>query len=110
MARVQTLDERKRARVEELRAGFALLRGQLAEYGRAHGGRFWCYGSAVTDRLRFDSDIDTLVDFDAANTTAALGFAESAYAGLGLKIDIQPKAWCSGPFLDRIVAHAVILP
>lgn len=110
MARVQTLDQRKRARVEEIRAGFARLREQLAEYGRSHGGQFWCYGSAVTDRLRFDSDIDILVDFDAANTAAALDFAESACARLGLKFDIQPKAWCSGAFLDRIAAHAVILP
>jgi predicted nucleotidyltransferase len=64
----------------------------------------------VTDRLRFDSDIDILVDFDAANTAAALDFAESACARLGLKFDIQPKAWRSVAILERIAAHTLILP
>jgi predicted nucleotidyltransferase len=110
MATVQTLDERKRARVEEIRAGFVRLREELAEYGRSHGGRFWVYGSAVAGRLRFDSDIDILVDFDDANTVAALDFVEGACARLGLKCDVQPKAWCSRAFLDRIAANAVVLP
>jgi predicted nucleotidyltransferase len=110
MMRVQTLDERKRVRVEEIRAGFARLREKLAEYGRAHGGRFWLYGSAVTDRLRFDSDIDILVDFDDAKRVAALDFVEDACARLNLKGDINPKAWFSQVFLARIAASALILP
>ena len=64
MTLVQTLAERKRARVEEIRAGIDVLRKKLTEYGRAHGGKFIMFGSAVNGGLHFDSDVDILVDFD----------------------------------------------
>jgi hypothetical protein len=51
MTRVQTLEERKRARVEEIRAGLDVLRIKLTEYGRAHGGKFMMFGSAVNGCL-----------------------------------------------------------
>jgi predicted nucleotidyltransferase len=110
MAGVQTLEERKLARVEEIRKGFARLCEELAEYGRTQGGRFWVYGSAATGRVRFDSDIDILVDFDDANAAAALEFVESACARLGLRFDAQPKVWCSPAFINRIASKALILP
>src|SRR5271156_2927219 len=53
MTLVQTLAERKRARVEEIRAGLDALRKKLTEYGRAHGGKFMMFGSAVTGRLHY---------------------------------------------------------
>jgi len=110
MTAVQTLDERKRARAEEIREGVGRLRDELAEYGRTHGGRFWLYGSAVTDRIRYDSDIDILVDFDPLRTAAAFDFLESACARLRLKLDAQPKAWCTAAFIDRISLKALVLP
>ena len=72
MATVLTLDDRKKARVEEIRAGFARLREALADYGRAHGGQFWVYGSAATGSFHFESDIDILVDFDEARVLRQL--------------------------------------
>jgi len=66
MTLVQTLAERKRARVEEIRAGLDVLRKKLTEYGRAHGGKFMMFGSAVNGGLHYDSDVDILVDFDAS--------------------------------------------
>jgi predicted nucleotidyltransferase len=110
MAAVQTLDERKRARAEEIREGVARLRDELAEYGRTHGGRFWLYGSAVTGRIRYDSDIDVLVDFDRSRMAAAFDFLETACARLRLKLDAQPKAWCTPAFIDRIAPKALVLP
>jgi len=107
---VQTLDQRKRARVEEIRAGFDRLRQRLAEYGHEHGGKFWVYGSAVTGLLHYDSDIDILVDFDRSQTPAAFDFLESACAELKLKLDAQPKAWCSPAFLERVSSKALVLP
>lgn len=110
MTTVVTLDEQKRARVEEIRTDFARLRAELADYGRTHGGKFWIYGSAVTDRLHYDSDIDVLVDFDRSQTPAAFDFLESACTRLKLKLDAQPKAWCSPAFIDRISSKALVLP
>src|SRR5215470_4399318 len=86
---VQTLDDRKKARAEEIRAGFSRLREELAAYGRDHGGKFWVFGSAATGRFHFDSDIDILVDFDDARLGRALDFVESACLRLRLKSDVQ---------------------
>jgi predicted nucleotidyltransferase len=110
MAAVLTLDERKRARAEEIREGLARLRDELAEYGRTHGGRFWIYGSAVTGRIHYDSDIDVLVDFDRSRMAAAFDFLETACTRLRLKLDAQPKAWCTPAFIDRIAPKALVLP
>jgi predicted nucleotidyltransferase len=107
---VQTLADRKQARVEEIRAGFARLCEDLAEFGLAHSGKFWIYGSATTRQFHFDSDIDIIVDFDDAHIGSALDFAEKACARLGLKSDVQPKAWCTDAFIERISPKALLLP
>ena len=110
MVEVQTLAQRKLARVEEIRAGVARLRAELAEYGRAHGGRFLIYGSAATGRLHYDSDVDLLVGFPAATASAAVDFVEEACARLKLKVDVQPKAWCKAAFLSRIAPQTQAIP
>jgi predicted nucleotidyltransferase len=110
MHSVVTIEERKRARVQQIRAGFARLCDALSDYGRAHGGRFWVYGSAAVDRFHYESDIDLLVDFPEPQTSAAITFVESTAAQLSLKADVQPKAWCTSEFVDRISKQARILP
>jgi predicted nucleotidyltransferase len=68
---VKTLAERKRAQVEAILAGIARLREDLKEYGRAHGGKFVLYGSAVSGRIHYDSDVDIIVDFEEDDLTAS---------------------------------------
>ena len=110
MTAVQTIDDRKKARVEEIRAGFSRLREELAAYGHDNSGKFWVFGSAATGRFHFDSDIDILVDFDDARLGRALDFVESTCFRLHLKLDVQPKAWCTAAFIDRIAQTALVLP
>ena len=110
MTRVQTLEERKRARVEEILAGLDVLRKKLTEYGRAHGGKFMMFGSAVNGRLHYDSDVDILVDFDDAGVGAALDFVERTCAALKLRADVQPKSWCKDDFIARIAPGSLVLP
>jgi predicted nucleotidyltransferase len=43
----------------------------LAEYGRAHDGKFVLYGSAVSGRIHYDSDVDIIVDFEEDDLTAS---------------------------------------
>jgi len=107
---VQTLAERKLARVEEIRAGVDRLRETLAEYGRAHGGKFLLYGSAARGRLHYDSDVDLLVDFAEPDVAAAIDFVESTCARLRLKVDVQPKSWCKQAFIDKIASTIVAIP
>ena len=109
MTLVQTLAERKRARVEEIRAGIDVLRKKLTEYGRAHGGKFMMFGSAVTGRLHYDSDVDILVDFDDVGVGAALDFVETECARLELIADVQPKAWCKKEFIARIAPGSLVI-
>ena len=110
MSSVQTLADRKRARVEEIRAGLDVLREALSEYGRSHGGRFMLFGSAVSGRLHYDSDVDILVDFADSCLGAALDFVETTCAELRLKADVQPKSWCKLEFLARIAPGALVIP
>src|SRR5271154_2552470 len=109
MTLAQTLAERKRARVEEIRAGIDVLRKKLTEYGRAHCGKFLMFGSAVNGGPHYDSDVDILVDFDEAGVGAALDFVETTCAALKLHADVQPKAWCKEEFIARIAPGSLVI-
>lgn len=106
---IVTLAERKKARVEQIRSNVEILRGELSEYAHRHGGRFWLYGSAASGQLRYDSDVDILVDFEPDALSAAVVFAEDACTHLGLKPDVKPKSWCTDAFIHRIAAKAQVL-
>jgi len=110
MDAVVTLRRRKSDRVDQIREALARLRDELAEYGRLHGGRFWIYGSAASGELHFESDIDVIADFDPETTSGAMAFLESRASDLRLRIDAQPKAWCTEEFLTRIARGALVLP
>jgi predicted nucleotidyltransferase len=102
--RVITLKERKETERARRMAAVAVLRVRLAEYGRAHGGRFLLYGSAARGTMRHDSDVDVLVDFPDATKTAAWDFAESLARELALKLDLNEAGACSAAFLAHIAA------
>jgi predicted nucleotidyltransferase len=106
---VVTLEERKKARVAALRSGVERLRVELTDYARRHSGRFWLYGSAASGELRYDSDVDLLVDFDEDRLSAAATFAEGACRRLGLRLNCMPRAWCTDEFIRRISFKATIL-
>src|SRR5579864_7528960 len=104
-----SMSERKAARVAEIRRALAVLRERLAEYARTHGGRFLLYGSAARGELRFDSDIDLLIDFPEDRLSDGWRFAEDACRELDLKADLCPLAWCRDEFVAHISKHAVVL-
>jgi predicted nucleotidyltransferase len=110
MKDVLTLRDRKKARVDEIRAAFAILRRELVDYARRHGGRFIVYGSAASGRFHFESDIDILVDFDDESLGPALDFVERECARLRLTADVQPKSWCTAEFVQRIAPNSLVLP
>lgn len=109
MDRIVTLGELKAAERSRRLAAVAVLRQELAEYGRSHGGNFVLFGSAARETMRHDSDVDILVDFPPDALDDAWVFAEDACWRLKLSPDIRPKAWCSQRFLNHIAADAVIL-
>lgn len=106
---IVTLAERKAARVARMRAALDELRRSLAEYARAQGGRFLIFGSAARGELRFDSDVDILVDFPGPAMSKAWSFAEGECARLDLLPDVLPLPWMTNAFIERASREAVVL-
>jgi len=104
-----TLAQRKARRVASLHEAVATLCDRLEHYARTHGGRFLLYGSAARGELRYDSDIDLLLDFPEDRLSEAWRHAESICHDLGLQPDLCPLAWCGAEFAARVRDHAVTL-
>jgi predicted nucleotidyltransferase len=100
--RIVTLSERKAAEAHRRTRAVADLRGVLAAYARAHGGRFLLFGSAARLAMRYHSDVDILVDFPDESLRDAWRFAERACWDRTLEPDIMPYAWCSEAFLQHV--------
>jgi hypothetical protein len=106
---VVTITERRAAEVARRRAALPGLGARLAEYARAHGGRYLLFGSAARDALRHDSDIDLLLDFPIEAQSEAWRFAEAACWALDLDPDIQPMPREGSAFLAHIQPQIVVL-
>ena len=102
MDRIITLPERKAAEAERRRRAVDDLRPALAAYAREHGGRFLLFGSAARGDMRYDSDVDILVDFPPDALDDAWNFAERACWDRRLEPDITSFSWCKGHFLERV--------
>ena len=102
MERIVTLRERKAKEAERRRLAVAELREVLAAYARAHGGRFLLFGSAARGEMRYNSDVDILVDFPGKALNEAWNFAERACWDRKLDPDIMPMSWCKATFLAHI--------
>jgi predicted nucleotidyltransferase len=101
MERIVTLAERKAAEAERRQSAVDEMRPVLAAYAREHGGRFLLFGSAARGQMRFDSDVDILVDFPPDALNDAWNFAERACWDRRLEPDITPFSWCKGRFRER---------
>jgi predicted nucleotidyltransferase len=102
MNRVITLSERKAAEAERRRRAVADLRSALAVYAREHGGRFLLFGSAARGDMRYNSDVDIVVDFPSDAQGAAWNFAERACWDRHLEPDVTARSWCKADFLAHI--------
>ena len=81
----------------------------LAAYAREHGGRYLLFGSAARGDMRYDSDVDILVDFPPDALDDAWNFAERACWDRKLEPDITPFAWCRGRFRERVTPELQVL-
>jgi predicted nucleotidyltransferase len=104
-----TLAQRKADRVASLHEAVVTMRGRLEHYARAHGGRFLLYGSAARGDMRYDSDVDLLLDFPEDRLAEAWRHAERVCRDLGLRPDLCPLVWCGTEFAARVRADAVVL-
>ena len=109
MDRIVTLAERKAAEATRRQRAVVELRDALAAYARAHGGRFLLFGSAARGEMRYDSDVDILVEFPPERQSAAWTFAERACWQRRLTPDVMASAWCSEDFLALVRPKAEVL-
>jgi predicted nucleotidyltransferase len=109
MQRIVTLAERKSAEAVRRAAAVDDLVAALTIYARAHGGRFLLFGSAARGTMRWDSDVDLLVDFPDNDISAAWSFAEQACWDRALEVDILPYAGCKTAFLAHIASDSKVL-
>jgi predicted nucleotidyltransferase len=107
---VTTLGERKAAEAARRKAAADAAVADLRAYAREHGGRFVVFGSYLTGGIRFDSDLDVVVDFPADRVAEAWRFAEEVCARRGLAPDLHDAATTTRPFLERVRAKGVVLP
>jgi predicted nucleotidyltransferase len=106
MADILTLRDRKQAKIDALRGALPGIERALADYAALHGGRFFLFGSALTGRLHFESDIDVLVDFPRERLSAALDYAQALAAEKDVPLDAIGLSHCKAEFLERVLPHA----
>jgi len=106
---IVTLAERKAAEATRRQRAVAELRRVLDAYARAHGGRFLLFGSAAHGQMRYDSDVDILVEFPPDRQAAAWNFAERACWDRRLEPDVTASAWCTDEFLALVRSDAQVL-
>ena len=109
MDRIVTLTERKADEATRRQRAVADLRRALDAYASAHGGRFLLFGSAARGQMRYDSDVDILVEFPPDRQAAAWNFAERACWDRRLDPDVMASAWCTDEFLALVRSGADVL-
>jgi uncharacterized protein len=85
---------------------------QLAQFcQRYYVRRLSVFGSAIRGKLRSDSDIDILVEFDEEHTPGLFGIAQMELdlsAILGRRADIRTPEDLSEYFRDEVLRYAEI--
>lgn len=94
----------------ELAPGVSIDDERLQEFCSAHGiRRLGLFGSALRGRLRPDSDIDLLVEFEPERTPGLLGITQlELHLGekLGRSVDLRTLGDLSQYFRDEVAAEA----
>lgn len=95
------LEERKALEASRRRAAADSVMDALERYAKAHGGRFHVVGSAVTGQMRYDSDLDVLVEFPPNHEHDAFTFVEDLCIEHRLPLDALAFRTMSARFLAR---------
>ncbi|GJD97268.1 hypothetical protein OCOJLMKI_4496 [Methylobacterium iners] len=107
---VTTLAQRKASEAaRRLQAAEAVV-DALGAYARRECGTFVVFGSYVTGTMRFDSDLDVLIDFPPERAAAAWCFVEDVCAEHGVPPDIHDASTSWPVFTQRVRAKGLALP
>ncbi|KQT52683.1 hypothetical protein ASG43_19725 [Aureimonas sp. Leaf454] len=101
-AEVTTLARRKSSEAHRRKAAADAAVRDLHDHARERGGRFVLFGSYVDGVMRFDSDLDVLVDFPADRAVEAWIFAEDVARRHAIPIDLHDASTSRAAFVDRV--------
>ena len=73
-------------------------------------GRFVLFGSYVAGAMRYDSDLDVMIDFPSSRSGDAWCFVEAICAEHAIEPDIHDRESSRAAFVDRIRAQGLTLP
>ena len=110
VAVVTTLSERKQAEAARRRQAADAVVRALRTFARQNGGGFVVFGSYVTGMMRYDSDLDVMIDFPTDRSGDAWRFIEDACAEHGIKPDIHDATTSRPAFAERVRAQGFVLP
>lgn len=102
--------ERKATEAARRRQASDAVVDALRGFAFREGGGFVVFGSYVTGAMRYDSDLDVLIDFPSERAGAAWHFIEEVCADHGIPPDIHDAGTCRPAFLERVRARGVTLP
>lgn len=106
---IATLAERKNSAVRRLKTAADGAVRDLRDYAGKHQGRFVVFGSYVKDALRFDSDLDVLVDFPDDRADAAWTFAEDIAARFAIPVDLHDARTSKAVFVEAVMSKGLCL-
>ncbi len=106
---ISTLPQRKAAEAARRRrvAGEAVR--ELRDYARSHGGAFVVFGSFVKDAMRFDSDLDVMVDFPVEASADAWRHVEAVCEKRAIPVDLHDARTTKPAFADRVRRTGLVL-
>ncbi len=106
---IVTVAERKSEEAARRSAAVDAVVAELRDHARRLGGRYILHGSAARGAMRYDSDVDLILDFPSATEGEAWRLAETACDRHRLPCDILPLAMIEGRFRSRIEVEGTVV-
>ena len=106
---ITTLASRKATEAARLQRAADQAISELSGFAREKGGTFVVFGSYVTKTMRFDSDLDIMLDFPDEAAADAWRFAEGVCARLGVPLDIHDAGSTKPEFAARVRKTGLVL-
>lgn len=107
---VTTLTERKASEAARRQRAADAVVDALAAFAKGEHGTFTVFGSYVTKTMRFDSDLDVLIEFPMERTSEAWNFVEEICVLHQIPADIHDARTMTAPFLERVRAKGLAVP
>lgn len=104
-----SLEERKRGEAARREAAVSDVVDLIRPFARSCGGRFLLYGSAARGEMRYDSDVDFLLDFPAESEAEAWRLVEELCHERKIEVDIKPLSWCAPGFVEKVRTEAAVI-